>query len=224
MVMNQPERSRPSSDDLVLGGTQPPPSQSLVLGGWNGVKHRLQSSEPEARSAALVEATAHGDAGLNCILQALQDKSEKVQQVAYDLLQQRHEFHIRPVLKAYRRVVEQLLADYAAGDRNFRGAALRWANLSRAYLVGADLSEAALRGADLYEANLSYANLSNADLRGADLGRANLYRANLSGANFSGTDLNRANLWGAKISAADLSEAIFNKTRMPDGDYQTNMT
>jgi len=49
---------------------------------------------------------------------------------------------------------QELLAAYAAGERNFSGA---------------DLSGAYLRKAILDEANLSGANLRNADLFGADL-------------------------------------------------------
>ena len=67
-------------------------------------------------------------------------------------------------------------------------------NLSRADLLGANLS-----GADLSGADLSGANLSGADLLGANLSRANL----------SGADLLGANLSGAYLSVADLSGADF---------------
>ena len=57
---------------------------------------------------------------------------------------------------------DELLAAYAEGERNFRGA-----NLSGANLSGADLSGAYLRSADLRSANLSGADLSGAYLRSA---------------------------------------------------------
>jgi len=81
------------------------------------------------------------------------------------------------------------------------------ANLSRAYLSGADLSRADLSGAYLSGADLSGADLSGAYLSGADLSRANLSRAYLSGADLSRANLSRAYLSGADLSGADLSGA-----------------
>ena len=67
----------------------------------------------------------------------------------------------------------------------------------------ADLSHAYLRGADLSYADLSYANLRGANLRGADLSHADLSYAYLRGADLSYAylsyaDLSYANLRGAK--------------------------
>ncbi len=67
---------------------------------------------------------------------------------------------------------KELLERYGKGERYFRGANLR----------GAELSWANLRGAELSWADLSGADLSWADLRGANLSEANLRGANLSGA------------------------------------------
>ena len=68
----------------------------------------------------------------------------------------------------------ELLAAYAAGQRDFSGANLNGADLTRA---------------NLYGANLTRADLNGADLNGADLTRANLTRAILYGANLNGADL-----------------------------------
>ena len=84
------------------------------------------------------------------------------------------------------------------------------ANLSDAYLRGANLSSANLRGANLSGANLSDANLSSANLSGANLSDANLSSANLRGANLSGANLSSANLRGANLSGANLSGAKVN--------------
>ena len=93
--------------------------------------------------------------------------------------------------------VQELLAAYASGERNFSYANLRGADLVEADLSGADLnganlsfarlslanlSEANLRGAVLSEANLDYADLRCADLRRADLSYAKLFKTNLDGA------------------------------------------
>jgi hypothetical protein len=71
---------------------------------------------------------------------------------------------------------------------------LRGANLSGAYLHGADLREANLSGAYLFRANLREADLSGADLHGADLHGADLREANLRGADLSGAYLSGTTL------------------------------
>ena len=111
-------------------------------------------------------------------------------------------------------------------------------DLSKAILVGANLSKADLRAAWFSNANLSRANLSGAnlvaadlskaDLSGADLSGANLGKASLHGANLSKADLSGADLWGANLSGVDLSTAtlrnakldgaILCKTKMPWGE------
>ena len=88
-----------------------------------------------------------------------------------------------------------------------RGANLRGADLSGAYLRNADLRGADLSGAYLRNANLRGADLSGADLSGAYLSGAYLRNANLRGAYLSGADLSGAYLSGAYLSGADLSGA-----------------
>ena len=83
----------------------------------------------------------------------------------------------------------ELLAAYAAGQRDFSGANLNGADLTRANLNGADLTRADLNGANLTRANLTRAILYGAILYDAILTRANLYGANLTRADLNGADL-----------------------------------
>ena len=53
MTNNQ---NQPREFDAVIGGEAPPPVQGVVLGGIEGIKRRLSSSNIEARIAALSEA------------------------------------------------------------------------------------------------------------------------------------------------------------------------
>jgi uncharacterized protein YjbI with pentapeptide repeats len=104
---------------------------------------------------------------------------------------------------------------------NLRGADLIGANLfgailNRANLIGANLNGADLNGAYLYGANLNGANLDGADLNRANLNRADLNRANLNRAilyraNLNGADLNGANLYGAYLNGANLDGANLNR-------------
>ncbi len=80
---------QPQKFDAVHGGEAPPPIQGAVLGGIEGVKQRLASSEEEARVAALSEAINYGEAGLDLVIKALEDKSRKVRKTATSLLREK---------------------------------------------------------------------------------------------------------------------------------------
>jgi TIR domain-containing protein/pentapeptide repeat protein len=62
--------------------------------------------------------------------------------------------------------------------------------------------------------NLSGADLSRAFLIGADLYKADLTEANLSGAELSDADLTGANLSGADLSAVYLNKTVFGNTNL----------
>ena len=99
-----------------------------------------------------------------------------------------------------------------------RGAELSGAYLSGADLFGANLSAADLRGADLGGAHLVSADLSGADLSGANLFGADLSWAELQGAALNGADLRRADLTGSGLQGAHLTEALYDDyTRWPEG-------
>ena len=81
-------QNQPREFDAVLSGQALPPP-SLVLGGLEGVKHRLTSSVIEVQVAALSDALSYGEAGLELVIQALPNSSEQVQRVASLLLREK---------------------------------------------------------------------------------------------------------------------------------------
>ncbi|BBD70356.1 GUN4 domain protein [Nostoc commune NIES-4072] len=99
MTNNQ---NQPREFDAVLGGEAPPPVQGAVLGGIEGVKRRLSSSNIEARIAALSEALNHGDTGLGLVIEALEDNFRKVRQAAVNCLQDREEVRVKLALHNYK--------------------------------------------------------------------------------------------------------------------------
>lgn len=116
----------------------------------------------------------------------------------------------------------ELIERYNAGERNFAGIDLRFANLSQADLSGADLSRANLQGANLQQATLSWVRLYGADLDGANLTDASLYRANLQRAKLNNAKLKRADLRAAdlidaELVGADFSEADLWGVNLPNG-------
>lgn len=82
--MNNP--NQPREFDAVLGGQAPPPIDGLVLGGIEGVKHRLKSVNVRQRATVLMDALRYGNEGLDLLVEALIDPSEQVRLFAGNLL------------------------------------------------------------------------------------------------------------------------------------------
>ncbi|MEH1796880.1 HEAT repeat domain-containing protein [Nostoc sp.] len=99
MTNNQ---NQPGEFDAVLGGEAPPPVQGVVLGGIEGVKRRLSSSNIEAGIASVSEALNYGDAGLYLLIEALKNKSRKVQRAALKILKDIEDPQVELALKNYK--------------------------------------------------------------------------------------------------------------------------
>lgn len=92
------------------------------------------------------------------------------------------------------------------------------ADLRKARLLQADLSEGNLREAKLLEADLTGARLRGAHLAQGDFRRALLRSTDLTGANLWHTRLEAADLRGAILFGSNLQHALFDpETIMPDG-------
>lgn len=76
----------PNEFDAVLGNAARPMMGSVVLGGIEGIRQRLKSDRIDQRIAALHQ-VQHTPAGLDLLVQALNDSAIAVQKVAYKLLQ-----------------------------------------------------------------------------------------------------------------------------------------
>ncbi|MBA3923349.1 MAG: HEAT repeat domain-containing protein [Nostocaceae cyanobacterium] len=81
--------NQPKEFDGVLGGQVSPPLDGVVLGGLTGVKLRLQSTIIESRVAAVCEAINYGEAGLDLVIEALNDSNKEVQHFASKLLKKK---------------------------------------------------------------------------------------------------------------------------------------
>jgi 2-iminobutanoate/2-iminopropanoate deaminase len=123
---------------------------------------------------------------------------------------------------------DELLEQYAEGERNFeesdlshedlKGADLSEINFCYADLSNADLSRASLKDAKLIRINLSNADLSWADLRGADLSGANLENANLSKASLDQANLTNTELSSVNLNRASLDYALLSKANLFNAD------
>lgn len=99
---------------------------------------------------------------------------------------------------------EEFLKRCEAGEKDFTGINLAYANLVGISLNDVNLSQANLTQVKLSSCNLSGANLSGTNLSGASLGNANLTNADLGFADLSAANLNSAKLAGANLSSAKL--------------------
>ncbi|MBM4296318.1 MAG: pentapeptide repeat-containing protein [Deltaproteobacteria bacterium] len=99
-----------------------------------------------------------------------------------------------------------------------RGANLRFADATRAFLVGADLSRTNLQGSYLFQANLRGVDFTGANLSGANLKGARLENANLENSNLNKTNLSATSLTTAKgLSLKQLATAVTDKsTQLPE--------
>ena len=93
-----PEETRqPRPDDAVLGGAPVDLSSAAILGGIEGVKLSLQSGNESARLTALPKALNYGEAGLDLVINALEDPDLKLK--AYQLLRKKTEPRVSQALK-----------------------------------------------------------------------------------------------------------------------------
>ena len=129
--------------------------------------------------------------------------------------------------------VQELLAKYQEGKREFvtvrlggadlHGQDLRWSSFIQGDFRRADLRDVKLVGSALIRGDLREANLAGADLRWTDLTEADLRGANLSGADLREAILKKVNLEGANLSGAQVTDAELGWVEslqgavMPDG-------
>ncbi|MEM0989827.1 MAG: pentapeptide repeat-containing protein [Pseudomonadota bacterium] len=106
------------------------------------------------------------------------------------------------------------------GTATLHGADLRGADLSYAFLAGADMRGVDLTGASLLRAQMPGADLRKATLNDVDMRMARLEGAELSQAWMIATDLSFARLADVALIDAYLLEVEVNRTQMPRVDMR----
>jgi hypothetical protein len=92
---------QPREYDAVLGSNNTAAPTDAVLGGIEGVKRRLGIGDVESRIIALSQALNYGEAGLDVVIQALQDRSKQIQWCAYGLLARKTESKVKQALQSF---------------------------------------------------------------------------------------------------------------------------
>jgi len=93
--------SQPREYDAVLGSNNTATPTDAVLGGIEGVKRRLANGDMESRIIALSQALDYGEAGLDLVIQALQDRSKQIQWSAYGLLARKTETKVEQAIQSF---------------------------------------------------------------------------------------------------------------------------
>jgi uncharacterized protein YjbI with pentapeptide repeats len=106
-----------------------------------------------------------------------------------------------------------------------KGAALkkrdfRYADVSDAFLVNANLRNADLRGSKIRKSNFIMADLRGANLRGADLRESKFEGGDLREAKLVGVNLAAANLGNAQLGLADLRQSNLKDTVLRGADFR----
>jgi hypothetical protein len=86
---------QPQNFDAVLGNQTQIANGSVILGGIEGVKTRLNSESIHVRILALKDAINYGDVGLHLVLQYLENPESEIVDAAYELLKDRAEPFVR---------------------------------------------------------------------------------------------------------------------------------
>jgi hypothetical protein len=92
---------RPQNFDAVLGNQASIANGSIVLGGIEGVKARLNSEHIHIIILALKDAINYGDAGLHLVIQYLENPEPQIVDAAYELLKCRAESFVRERIDRY---------------------------------------------------------------------------------------------------------------------------
>lgn len=94
-------QQQPQKFDAVLGNQTLIANGSVILGGIEGVKNRLNSDNINVIIFALKDAINYGDAGLRLVLQYLEDPESQIVEAAYELLKDRSESFVRDRIDRY---------------------------------------------------------------------------------------------------------------------------
>ena len=92
---------QPDNTDAILGGQNPQPIDTLVLGGLEGIKNRLASKDKPIQISALQAALDYEDKGLDLLVEIWKNDSNELKWDAFSLLRTRAEEKVKQALTEY---------------------------------------------------------------------------------------------------------------------------
>jgi COMPASS component SWD3 len=92
---------QPSNTDAILGGQNPAPIDTAILGGIDGLKQRIASKDENLQISALHEALKYDDSGVELLIQVWEKESSNLKWQAFSLLREREEEKVKNALAAH---------------------------------------------------------------------------------------------------------------------------
>ena len=89
----------PREYDAVLGGNSPPPVDGVVLGGIEGLQRRLETGNIQQRVDSLADAVKYGDAGVDLLINALEDSEIQVRAKAFEILKDNNSEKVQEIVE-----------------------------------------------------------------------------------------------------------------------------
>ena len=89
----------PREYDAVLGANSPPPENGVVLGGVEGLKRRLETGNIQQRVDCLADAAKYGDAGVDLLINALEDSEIQVRAKAFEILKDNNSEKVQEIVE-----------------------------------------------------------------------------------------------------------------------------
>jgi COMPASS component SWD3 len=92
---------QPSNTDAILGGQNRLTTDTVILGGIEGIEQRLTSQDEEIQISALRAALKYDDKGLELLIDIWRNDSHELKWKAFSLLRTREEERVKQALSEY---------------------------------------------------------------------------------------------------------------------------
>ena len=164
---------KPKKYDLVLGGNNSPPTDSLVLGGVDGLKLQFDDAISEDKKIPILKQAVHyGEAGEAWLFDLVATEKNKMQWLAAVLLSHtKNEVYKQLLLEYFAEFIPNNIDSWNKYKRSQPNLEI---NLSRIRFVGKELHKI-----DFSQVNLHQANFNNSWLYETNLFKTNLSQATL---------------------------------------------
>lgn len=243
------EDKKPKRYDVVLGGSNPPSIDGLVLGGIEGSKLRFaKANSDEDKIGILKDASKSGEVGEDWLFEILHTETGETQWIAAVMLseianqpyqrlfyQPERESNQNQIVSVIKKDTKRTLKPRADLDKILDLVPNNKEQVLVDYfknLIIDDLEKwntwrknysehmLYLRGVDLSESDLSSINLSKVNLVQANLHKADLRESNLTQSCLCHANLSQANLDEANLNKVDFRKANLQNAKMSGRNIQ----
>lgn len=233
------ESKQPKEYDLVLGGNNPPPIDSLVLGGIDGLKLQFNNAVTEEKKISILkQAISYGEAGDAWLFDLIATEKNKIQWLAAVLLSHtKNEVYKQLLLEYFAEFIPNNINSWNEYTQNFTdlrinlkgikldnltlgGTQFQNINFINSYITKTSLSDCNLTGVDFSQAELlHYSSFINSNLSRIKFTESNLCQTLWHWSDLKEIDFRRANLEQANFEGANLTQIDCSKSNLSKVDF-----